>query len=43
MTHRLRARIADVPASSPAAIALFIAATLGPILMLAVTMRILAA
>jgi hypothetical protein len=40
MANRIRARMATVPASSPAACALFLTATLGPMVIFAIVMRV---
>ncbi|WP_426170259.1 hypothetical protein [Sandarakinorhabdus sp. DWP1-3-1] len=42
MTHRTRDRTSAARASSPAALSLFLAAILGPILVFAFAMRLLA-
>jgi hypothetical protein len=40
MVHRFRAQFAAMPAASPAGITLFLTATLGPIMVFAIVMRI---
>ena len=40
MAYRIRSRFAAMPASSPAAVALFLAAMLGPIIVFAALMRL---